>query len=116
MPDDVEEAALTAGLAEALRDGPPGGTRHDQLAHVDDRDVGEVARPSHEASLRATRSEPRLAVPRIPRDSTSDARGPRPGSRRCPDASVRHARLTRGLQGTRVPFQFAEESRGPRMV
>jgi hypothetical protein len=48
VPDDVEEAALPACLAEALGDGPPGGGPRDQAAHVDDRDVREVTYRSHQ--------------------------------------------------------------------
>ena len=47
VADDVEEAALPAGLAEPLGDGRLAGAARDQVAHVDDRDVREVALSSH---------------------------------------------------------------------
>jgi hypothetical protein len=42
VPDDVEEPALAAGLAETFGDGPRAGVARDQFAHLDDRDVREV--------------------------------------------------------------------------
>jgi hypothetical protein len=60
MPDDVEEAALPAGLTETVSYGPLGSATREQFAHVDDRDAREVSYLPHEIVLLTSPPEPRL--------------------------------------------------------
>jgi hypothetical protein len=76
VPDDVGEAALPAGLAETFGDGPLGGGPRDKLAHVDDRDVREVTRWSHETLLLTSQPEPRFSA-ECPMASSAEANDPR---------------------------------------
>ena len=65
VTDDVEKTALPARLAKAFGDSLLCRAPRDQVAHVNDRDVREVTRWSHEKTPTSTGQPERAAVSRM---------------------------------------------------